>query len=151
LKVTDEKKQDPNPHPDQLVRGMDPRIWIRIWICTKISCIRNTACIYSYIFLIPPLVCIGTKLGDAGGDLHTEPEAARGQGGAPPGVQPRPLSSSPHRRPPDRGRGRLPSLLGSHGRHQERQGLRHQGGKGNKVVIFNPRGCVARKLLWFSN
>jgi len=27
---------------DPLVRGMDPRIWIRIWIRTKISWIRNT-------------------------------------------------------------------------------------------------------------
>jgi hypothetical protein len=35
------KKQDPNPDPDQLVRGMDPRIRIRIH--TKISWIRNTA------------------------------------------------------------------------------------------------------------
>jgi hypothetical protein len=92
---------------------------------------------HKYICLIPPSFSIGTKLGDAGGDLHTEPEAARGQGGASPGVQPRPLSSSPHRRPPDRGRGRLPGLLCSHGRHQARQRLCHQGGKGNRVVAFS--------------
>jgi hypothetical protein len=36
LKVTDENMRDPDPDP--LVRGMDPRIRIRI----KISWIRNT-------------------------------------------------------------------------------------------------------------
>ncbi len=35
------KKQDPEPNPDPLVRGVDPRIQIRIRI--KISRIRNTA------------------------------------------------------------------------------------------------------------
>ncbi len=33
------KNQDPEPHPDPLVRGMDPRIRIR----TKMSRIHNTA------------------------------------------------------------------------------------------------------------
>jgi hypothetical protein len=33
---------DPNPDPDPLVRGMDPRIRIRIH--TKMSWIRNTDC-----------------------------------------------------------------------------------------------------------
>ncbi len=48
LKVYDEKSRiriqdpDPNPDPDPLVRGMDPRIRIRIH--TKMSWIRNTAC-----------------------------------------------------------------------------------------------------------
>jgi hypothetical protein len=38
------KKQDldPKPDPDPLVGGMDPRIWIRIRIHTKMSWIRNT-------------------------------------------------------------------------------------------------------------
>jgi hypothetical protein len=33
------KEQDPDPHPDQLVKCTDPRFWI--WICTKIPQIRN--------------------------------------------------------------------------------------------------------------
>jgi hypothetical protein len=45
LKVSDENRririQDPDPNPDPLVRGMDPRI--RIWIHPKMSWIRNTA------------------------------------------------------------------------------------------------------------
>jgi hypothetical protein len=46
LKVNDEKSRiriqdpDPNPNPDPLVRGMDPRIRIRIH--SKMSWIRNT-------------------------------------------------------------------------------------------------------------
>ena len=40
------KWQDPDPHsdpnPDPLVRGMDPRIQIRIRMHSKISWIRNT-------------------------------------------------------------------------------------------------------------
>jgi hypothetical protein len=42
LKVNDEKWQDsdPNPDLDPLVRGMDPRIRIRIH--TKMSWVRNT-------------------------------------------------------------------------------------------------------------
>jgi hypothetical protein len=44
LKVNDEKNririQDPDPNPDPLVRGIDPRIRIRIH--PKISWIRNT-------------------------------------------------------------------------------------------------------------
>ncbi len=42
------KKQDPDPdldpypNPDPLVRGKDPRIWICIWIHSKISWICNT-------------------------------------------------------------------------------------------------------------
>jgi hypothetical protein len=49
LKVNDEKSririQDPDPDPNQdpLVRGMDPRIRIRIRIHSKMSWIRNTA------------------------------------------------------------------------------------------------------------
>jgi hypothetical protein len=46
LKVNDEKSriwiQDPDPNPDSLVRGMDPRIRIRIRIHSKMSWIRNT-------------------------------------------------------------------------------------------------------------
>jgi hypothetical protein len=38
LKVNDEKEQDLDPHPDPLVRGMDPQIRIH----TKMSWIRNT-------------------------------------------------------------------------------------------------------------
>ena len=34
---------DPHPDPDPLVRGMDPRIQIRIRIHTKMSWIRNTS------------------------------------------------------------------------------------------------------------
>jgi hypothetical protein len=34
------KKQDLDPHPDPLVRGMNPRIRIH----TKMSWIRNTVC-----------------------------------------------------------------------------------------------------------
>jgi hypothetical protein len=45
LKVNDENRririQDPDPNPDPLVRGMDPRIRIRIH--PKMSWIRNTA------------------------------------------------------------------------------------------------------------
>jgi hypothetical protein len=41
------KYHDPDPHPDPLVRGMDPRIQIRIRIHTKMSWIRNTAKIFS--------------------------------------------------------------------------------------------------------
>ncbi len=45
LKVNDENSririQDPDPNPDPLVRGMDPRIRIRIH--AKMSWIRNTA------------------------------------------------------------------------------------------------------------
>ncbi len=37
------KKQDPDQDPDPLVRGMDPRIRIRIRIHPKMSWIRNTA------------------------------------------------------------------------------------------------------------
>ncbi len=33
----------PDPHPDPLVRGKDPRIRIRIWIRTKMSRIHNTS------------------------------------------------------------------------------------------------------------
>jgi hypothetical protein len=33
---------DPDPNPDPLVRGMDPRIQIRIRIHAKMSRIRNT-------------------------------------------------------------------------------------------------------------
>jgi hypothetical protein len=33
---------NPDPDPDPLVRGMDPRIQIRIWIHTKTPWIRNT-------------------------------------------------------------------------------------------------------------
>jgi hypothetical protein len=33
---------DPDPNPDSLVRGMDPRIQIRIRIHTKMSWIQNT-------------------------------------------------------------------------------------------------------------
>jgi hypothetical protein len=44
LKVNDENSririQDPDPNPDPLVRGMDPRIRIRIH--PKMSWIRNT-------------------------------------------------------------------------------------------------------------
>jgi hypothetical protein len=44
LKVNDEnsriRMQDPDPNPDPLVRGMDPRIRIRIH--PKMSWIRNT-------------------------------------------------------------------------------------------------------------
>jgi hypothetical protein len=39
LKITDEKKQDPEPEPYPLVKDTDPQIWIR----TKMSRIRNTA------------------------------------------------------------------------------------------------------------
>ncbi len=38
--------QDPDPNPDPLVRGMDPRIQIRIRIHTKMSWIRNTGLLY---------------------------------------------------------------------------------------------------------
>jgi hypothetical protein len=41
-----QKLQDPDPHPDPLVRGMDPRIQIRIRIHTKMSWIRNTVTLY---------------------------------------------------------------------------------------------------------
>jgi hypothetical protein len=47
LKVNDEKSRirsqdpDPDPNPDPFVRGMDPRIRIRIH--SKLSWIRNTA------------------------------------------------------------------------------------------------------------
>ncbi len=48
LKVNDENSririQDPDPNPDPLVRGMDPRIRIRIH--PKMSWIRNTAFFY---------------------------------------------------------------------------------------------------------
>ncbi len=37
------KQQDPDPHPDPLVRGMNPWIQIRIRIHPKMSWIRNTA------------------------------------------------------------------------------------------------------------
>ncbi len=37
-----EQDPDPKPDPDPLVGGIDPRIWIRIRIHTKMSCIRNT-------------------------------------------------------------------------------------------------------------
>ncbi len=37
------KKQDPDPHPDPLVRGMDPRIRMH----TKMSLIRNTSIHFS--------------------------------------------------------------------------------------------------------
>ncbi len=50
MKVSDENMlqypdpdADPDPNPDPLVRGMDPRILIRIRIHTKMSWIRNTA------------------------------------------------------------------------------------------------------------
>jgi hypothetical protein len=36
---------DPNPHPDPLVRGMDPRIRIH----TKMSWIRNTTALKNFI------------------------------------------------------------------------------------------------------
>jgi hypothetical protein len=39
LKVTEDFDTDPDPHPDPLVRGTDPRIRIR----TKKSRIRNTS------------------------------------------------------------------------------------------------------------
>ncbi len=41
---------DPHPDPDQFVRGMDPRIQIRIRIHPKMSWIRNTAsCTVRYL------------------------------------------------------------------------------------------------------
>ncbi len=40
LKVTEDFGTDPDPHPDPLIRGTDPRI--RIQIRTKMSRIRNT-------------------------------------------------------------------------------------------------------------
>jgi hypothetical protein len=45
LKVPEDFGQDPHPHPDpdELVRGTDPRIWIRIRIRTKMPRIPNTA------------------------------------------------------------------------------------------------------------
>jgi hypothetical protein len=39
------------PHPDPLVRGMDPRFRIRIWIRIKISWIRNTGAVFSMLLL----------------------------------------------------------------------------------------------------
>jgi hypothetical protein len=43
LKVNDENSRMRIQDPDPLVRGMDPRIQIRIRIHTKMSWIRNTA------------------------------------------------------------------------------------------------------------
>jgi hypothetical protein len=52
LKVNDENSririQDPDPNPDPLVRGMDPRIRIRIH--PKIALIRNTDIQYDLSF-----------------------------------------------------------------------------------------------------
>jgi hypothetical protein len=44
LKITDEQdpEPDPHPHPDPLVKDTDPRIWLCIWIRTKMSRIRET-------------------------------------------------------------------------------------------------------------
>ncbi len=54
LKVNDENSririQDPDPDP--LVRGMDPRIRIKIRIHPKISWIRNTAFAYDLFLLV---------------------------------------------------------------------------------------------------
>jgi hypothetical protein len=40
------KWQDPDPHPDPLVRGIDSQIRIRVQVRTKISWIRNTGTCY---------------------------------------------------------------------------------------------------------
>ncbi len=53
MKVNDEKKYphpDPDLDPDPFVRGMDPRIRIRIH--TKMSWIRNTVIVTQKIFKI---------------------------------------------------------------------------------------------------
>jgi hypothetical protein len=41
-KQKSKKNLDQHPDPDPLVRGVDPRIQIRIWIHPKMSWIRNT-------------------------------------------------------------------------------------------------------------
>jgi hypothetical protein len=43
LKFTDEKENDPEPEQDSLVKGVDPRIRIRIWIRTLMPRIRKIA------------------------------------------------------------------------------------------------------------
>jgi hypothetical protein len=60
--------QDPDPNPDPLVRGMDPRIRIRIH--PKMSWIRNTDRLFPRIYLLSPLHIINSTVGGYSYRVH---------------------------------------------------------------------------------
>jgi hypothetical protein len=46
-----QRRKEQDPDPDPLVKGMDPRTQIWIWIHTKMSWIRNTGIFFSLLLL----------------------------------------------------------------------------------------------------